>query len=238
MRNTYIRTIGAGLPCLILGLEFLLGGTNHAAAAPINYDEATAGDLPHFASPLSTFALDLGTNTVRGRFGTNDADFPEADFDSFAFTLAAGASIVSATVELLDVSDGDILRSHWMFRSGSTSVGGGAAVKLLSVESPGKSSLGIVVFGEGEYNFSHEGFDSLGGLPSFSDYVFTFEVVPEPASSQLALYAVGMLLVISARRRRSSRGRSRDVQGTCDISWNGQGKGAATPVEVESSSFS
>jgi hypothetical protein len=68
-----------------------------AEATPISYDEAISGDLSDpFGSLATTFALDVGANTVTGTIHViSAAPVFDADFDGFAVIVPAGTHLTN-----------------------------------------------------------------------------------------------------------------------------------------------
>jgi len=170
-----------------------------AVATPVSYDESVGGDLPHFGSPLPTFAFDIGTNTVTGatRF---DAIHPD-DWDSFALTLPVRAQLISGQVDLVDAS-GDFWDATWFLNSGSANWSQGANLETIFSLSPGNAALSSVPLADGVYNMSAFLLD--GTPPAYANYAFTFDVraVPEPSSCML--HAAGIVTLACLARRRKA----------------------------------
>lgn len=172
-----------------------------ASAAPVIYLESMSGDLPQIGFPLPILAFDVGTNIVSGRFGRDAAD--NSDLDSFAFTILAGAVLVSGGVTLTD-AQGDITSSTWRFGRGSANSTQGTLLEPLTSSSPGSAALTTVPQGPGTYNMTHITFGQVDPAPNTSDYTFTFEVrstaaVPAPAGLVLALAGVPLLGLVRRR---------------------------------------
>jgi hypothetical protein len=185
---------------LIVSSGLFFAVANQAIAAPVNYNEFVDGDLPQVGFPLPTLAFDVGINTVYGRFGsTTEVD---SDFDSFAFTVPAGTRLIAGQAELfdLDLVGGDIDNGHWVFRSGSANVATGTVVGGLNPSSPGIATLTSVPLGPNVYNVTHFSYGWVEPAPALADYVFTFEIVPEPATGGLVL--IGCAMIGASRRRR------------------------------------
>lgn len=172
--------------CTIMAAILVVAFAHHVTAAVVIYDESVNGDLPVFGSPLPTMALDVGTNTVSGKSGDSGASF---DFDSFAFTVPAGAQLLSANVTLTDSpgNSGDINDLSWGLWGGSADYAGGSFLEFITGFSPGTYSFTTPPLGTDVYNISASSAGSSGGAPKFSNYTFSFVVtslaaVPEPAT--------------------------------------------------------
>lgn len=170
-------------------------------AAPVSYSEFIDGDLPPFGA-LPVLALDVGTNTVSGRFGSNSNGTHDAD--NFAFTVAAGFELAGIQVDLTDAI-GNIVATTWALREG-TSWNAGTTLAIVNSLSPGSYSFGGPPLQAGSYNFTHLSY-SAAGSPNQADYAFRLTVratneIPEPGS--LALIGAALLAGSSAgvRRRR------------------------------------
>lgn len=175
--------------CLMMaGLVASVMTAGGAFASPINYQEQFSGDLPAIATPLPTFTLDNGQNIVAGQVSST------GDFDSFAFIIPAGKQLLGGGIVMNDEA-GDLTQSTWTLFAGSAASSDGTLLQNYVVTSPGAVTLPAL--GPGTYHFDNTvlSVNSLG--TSTADYVFTLNVVPEPAS--LALISLGGLAL---RRRR------------------------------------
>ena len=177
----------------------LMAATTVAQAAAVHYSESVDGDLPS-ENILPTLAFDIGVNTVNGRFGA-EFDYPAPpDRDSFAFTVPSGTRlVVVGQVALVDFA-GDIILSDWKLSKGSAEYGGGTTIDEIVSTSPGSAAFKLLPLGPGLYAVSQSAFASASFPPSLADYVFTFTVVPEPATA--ALLAIGSTTLWLATRRR------------------------------------
>src|SRR6266540_3135171 len=79
------------LPATFVVMMLVTGFVRSAAATPLSYSEAVSGDLIEVLTAPTVFTLDVGVNTVSGTFGFN----PEADFDSFAFSVPVGMVVTN-----------------------------------------------------------------------------------------------------------------------------------------------
>lgn len=158
-----------------------------AYAAPVSYDEAVDGDLPVLSS-LKVFNFDVGVNTITGEFG----DLAPPDIDSFGFVVPAGRQVISVQVELADVQP-DIDFSSWDLYSGSTDSTGTFLEDLTSL-SPGSADLSAVPLGPGSYAVVHDEY-VFSNNGARSSYVFTFNVIPEPATAVMGGFGlVGLVM--------------------------------------------
>jgi hypothetical protein len=186
----------------ILALAF----AHHAAAAVVIYNESVNGDLPVFGSPLPIMALDVGTNTVTGKSGNGGSGF---DFDSFAFTVPAGAQLVSGSVTMVDSpgNSGDLVGIDWVLNAGSPNYSGGSFLEFIFASSPGTLTFATTPLGPNVYNISASSAGNTGGPPVFSDYTFSLVVtslaaVPEPATLMMwALILAGAPFGAKAYRK-------------------------------------
>jgi hypothetical protein len=147
------------------------------SATPVNFDEASGGDLPvHDVLPI--FALEIGTNTVGGTIGRQIPFFD--DFDSFAFTIPAGARLKSGIVELKDAAN-DLDLVDWELYDGAITPVGVLRREYFRVYSPGSTSIQSRL-GPGTYNIYSVGWTIYDPAPALSNYTFTLEVavIPEP----------------------------------------------------------
>lgn len=167
-----------------------------AHAAPVVYTESADGDLPVIGFPLPTFTFDVGLNTISGTFGTDANE--NADFDSFAFVIPTGFSMLSGSVLLTD-NQGNITSSRWQLNSGSANSGGGLSEQSVVPSSPGSAT--ITALSSGTYNMSHTLYIASDQDPNTADYVFSFNVniVPEPTT--LAVLGLTTLALLKRRRR-------------------------------------
>jgi hypothetical protein len=166
-------------------------------AAPILYDESVGGDLPAAGSPLTTFTLDAGLNTVSGTTGN-----APTEFDSFAFTVPAGMQVTAANVTLADVS-GNLSFVKWSLNQGSADAGVGTLLGVITSASPGSASFPGLPLLPDTYNLT-AGASMVGS--GTSSYTFSLTVVPEPTGLALAGCFAGAAL-LRRRCRRPSAGR-------------------------------
>ena len=165
-------------------------------ATPIAYDESVSGDLPGFDSPLRTFTLDIGVNTVKGNRSISEV--AESFGDSFAFIVPSGLSVTGGSIATNDVQN--MLSVDWDLRSGSDGWRTGTLINHFFVDTPGSLPIGALL--PGTYNFSSEG----GGvavnapLPQSTGYHFTLNVAPVPEPATLSLI---ILTGLSLLRRAS-----------------------------------
>jgi hypothetical protein len=179
---------------VVVALFALVASFAHGAV--VAYNETTDGDLPFIGSPLPTFTFDVGANTVSGTEGYPTASFVDTDSDSFAFVIPAGYSMTGGTLQLTD-NVGDPLSASWNLYSGSADyLGGTFQANLLSL-SPG--SISISALPAGTYHIDSDAFASASVPPSTANYVFTFNIVPEPAS--LAILGLSSLALLVRPRR-------------------------------------
>jgi hypothetical protein len=159
---------------------------SHVSAAVVIYNETVDGDLPVTGS-LPIMALDVGTNTVTGRIGTQTG-FP-FDFDSFAFSVPSGAQLISGSVAMTATPGNQAvdIANQWYLFTGSSNYEGGSLTEFFYVYAPGSYTFTSTPLLANVYNLSAEGASYSGSPPAFADYTFTFVVtslaaVPEPAT--------------------------------------------------------
>jgi hypothetical protein len=175
----------------------------HLAAAPVSYSESIDGDLSDFSSPLQTFNLDVGINSISGTLGTN-AD-GTLDFDSFAFIVPAGMEMYFGRVQMADADIGDILSASWRLQVGSVDYNGGSFIEFVGVGAPDIGFVAAAPLSAGLYNLSAASYvHPETPLPARADFTFTLRVreeVPEPSFHGLVM----ILCAALARRDRQRR---------------------------------
>jgi len=165
----------------------VLAYAHHAAAAVVVYNETVNGDLPDVGSPLPIMALDVGVNTIKGKSGDSGASF---DFDSFAFTVPAGAQLVSGSITAADSpgNSGDLLNLDWVLNVGSPNYASGSFLEYMGTPTPGTYTFTTTPLGPNVYNVSANSAGYTGSPPVFAEYTFSLVVsrtvaaVPEAAT--------------------------------------------------------
>src|SRR5262245_41323269 len=154
--------------CLVAGSSLIAG---IAAAGPISYSESVSGDLDGFASPLTTFVFDVGTNTIAGtQFVASPSSF---DFDSFAFQVPVGMEVVSARVDF-DQQSSQITSISWQLFAGSANFGTGTLLEDLQVSLAGTTdTVASVPLLAGTYNVSSFTMNADAYDPDPASYTFT-----------------------------------------------------------------
>jgi hypothetical protein len=166
-----------------------------ATAATIHYDESVDGDIG-WNNPWVLFPLGVGTNTVTGTVGL----VPDAwEFDTFTFSVPAGARLTQLDVALADVN-GDVSWVDWVLAEYSTPERN--ILQILRVDSPGSGSFTAALPLEaGTYSIGENSLAPLTVSWALTGYTFTFTVeAPEPGS----VIGVGLLAGALVRRRRRS----------------------------------
>ena len=148
-----------------------------AQAAPIAYVESVDGDLPDTGTPLPDVHFDVGLNTVSGNTGY-DAN-TDSDLDSFAFVIPTGFSMISGSVLLTD-AQGNLTTARWELHSGSSNWLTGTFVEQLDSDSPGSATISAL--SAGTYNMSATSLTANLPVPANANYVFSFNIVPEPTT--------------------------------------------------------
>jgi hypothetical protein len=191
---------------------FVLAGvfvfaTVNASALAFSYDEAIDGDLPSNSTSSPVYPLGIGANTFSGTHRFAYTSLPGDDFfDSFAFSVPAGGTLVSITADTsLQPSGSGVFSStdYWLQDAAF------ATIDSANIPIP---STGLSLFASslplpaGQYamrDISHNGglvFDEV----RLADYTFTLTVVvPEPSAlvlGALGLAAVGLAAVGRCRR--------------------------------------
>ena len=167
---------------------FALGiSVTAAQATVITYDEAISGDLSG-SGVLTTFTLDVGTNTVTGAESVVSHEPLVIDFDSFAFVVPSGRQVVSATLSV----GGQSVDTTFSLFQGSTTAFAGTFLESHTVFSGNSAAFGVPLLA-GTYNLSSASNGGPGGVLFTVPYVVTLQVaptVPEPAT--IALLCAGL----------------------------------------------
>lgn len=194
---------------------FVLTLMSSVSAAPINYNEATDGDLLDISAWLSNpqfFTLDLGTNTISGS-ETNASDNlnHESDSDLIAFKIPVDMMLSSVTLSVAN-PQGDALIEYISFET--TRYESNRTFTSLNIwlagNVPFTDKLGtgtdIPLF-EGQYAIFKSGWSGLLSPGQYVqwDYALNFvineksTIVPIPSTA--FLLGLGILGIVGARRR-------------------------------------
>jgi len=193
-----------------------------AQAAPVAYNEWSDGDLGDM--PGAVLALDAGLNRISGTTHFAVSDGPvhfDRDFDSFAFSLAAGQRITGITLSFKTTSfnaarasaDFALCASAGPCSFGSAGYLGDETADYLAGGAPQVFDFGDVgalgALGAGIYAINQRtmGISAISLLlPTESwsaDYVWTVSVTELPEPGSLALVAAAL---VAMRRRAGSAG--------------------------------
>ncbi len=196
MRKSLTGLIGL----VFLGLVFLWSVS--AYAAPFLYDESVSGDLLCNNPPCAaTFPFDVGTNVIKGT--VSNAVF---NFDSFSFSIPAGAQLSSVTYSwsLSGTPTVTVADTGYALTPNTSSFAGTESINLVTEASPVTLFSAKLPVGAGTYALFQTGLGGTGGESWTSVYeidlrVDTLRAVPEPSS--LFLLAVGIGALASLRKR-------------------------------------
>ena len=111
-------------------------------AAPVAYIEGADLSHPSVGTPLTTFTLDVGVNTVSGTITAT------SDFDSFAFIVPAGMQVTAGDLTIGDVS-GNLGAAKWTLFQGSDLSGTGTNLGIVAANSPAFPTTNTVLFNAG-----------------------------------------------------------------------------------------
>ena len=168
-----------------------------APAAPFVYDETVSGDLSSAIPSPTVLPFGVGANTVRGSLSSG---VQAPDFDSFAFTVPAGATLtaISYAFTLQPKTGETIATALWAFDAGNGGLPADFGGVVIDLFGPSPQALfdGPLPQGAGLYGFYNFAQQSTPGLGWTSPYQIDF-VVREatagvPAPGTLLLVAIGL----------------------------------------------
>jgi len=179
------------------------------ANAGIIYDEGVSGDLSGAFGAPTGLALGAGANTVIGQIGPNGNTGAVGgnDADYFTFSVGAGETLDSITVDAYDFSPADPGVSFFGYVMGTVFSGQGIGDVSGFVLFNGASGdilddIAAGPLGAGDYAFWVQETSN-----NSVDYQFTFNTsraanVPAPAVP--LLLGTGLLCLLASRRRRTA----------------------------------
>ncbi len=182
---------------------FLMIVSSHGA---VIHNESTHGDLSGVFGKPSPLSLSPGANTIIAQMGNNGntgATLNTRDADYFTVTLGPAEALVSITVDSFTFSPSNPGVSFAGYVAAATFTGqdeldidGSAFFNATSGNILDDFTSGSAPLGQGTYSFWFQETSA-----NIVNYQLTFQVVPEPSTSLMALAACSLAI----RRRRPFR---------------------------------
>lgn len=145
----------------------------------ITYDEAVDGDLPQSSSDSPVFVLGVGTNTFIGETTFSNNESVDTDFDSFAFSIPAGTSLesISLNISLLPVGSGIFSNTTYSLQD---SLFNGISFESVTIPSTDLSLFNAdLPLNPGQFAIQQTGLSGALGPGEFRTAAYTFSLEVE-----------------------------------------------------------